>query len=109
MLSPFERAAHGPRSRNLPRRRRSAARPRAARLRLEPMEDRLLLSFAGAGSPPAAPGESTFAPNYRLFRPSNGIGPYSTAGPTGLAPTQVRHAYGFDQIAFPTSLSGGYN
>jgi hypothetical protein len=37
-------------------------------------------------------------PLYSFANDSGVIGPLATAGPTGLTPTQVRHAYGFDQI-----------
>jgi subtilase family serine protease len=38
-------------------------------------------------------------PEYVLL-PLGGAGHYSTSGPTGTTPTQIRHAYGFDQISF---------
>jgi hypothetical protein len=43
---------------------------------------------------------TTFTPGYLLARRSGAAQPMSTAGPTGYTPAQVRHAYGFDQIAF---------
>jgi hypothetical protein len=43
-------------------------------------------------------------PDYVLLDPSGpGATPLATAGPVGTTPTQIRHAYGFDQISF----SGG--
>src|SRR5437868_7398542 len=30
----------------------------------------------------------------------NGAAPFSSAGPMGYTPSQVRHAYGFDQISY---------
>src|SRR5690349_1179489 len=68
-------------------------RKRAVRLplRLEVLEERTLLS-----------GIAT--PDYIIFHGSNGGGgvatPYGSPGPTGLMPSQIRHAYGFDQISY---------
>src|SRR5436305_13145702 len=93
----IRRAHRSPNRKNVPgsaSRRRAKSCSRAARLRVEPMEDRLLLS-SGAGL--------TFAPSHLLYRPDNGSGPMATPGHTGLTPTQIRHAYGFDQISFLTS------
>src|SRR5207302_3738915 len=62
------------------------------RLDLELLETRDLLS-------------ATAVPTYVLI-PHGGGGaasPSGTSGPTGYTPSQVRHAYGFDQITF----SGG--
>ena len=33
--------------------------------------------------------------------------PFGSPGPTGLTPTQVRHAYGFDQITFANGTIAG--
>lgn len=41
----------------------------------------------------------TMHPAHLMSGPS-GIQPLATAGPTGMTPTQIRHAYGFDQISF---------
>jgi len=35
-----------------------------------------------------------------VFSPGGSGGPFQTPGPTGYTPTQIRHAYGFDQISF---------
>src|SRR4029077_260635 len=48
---------------------------------------------------------SAFAiPDYVIFHGSNGGGgvatPYGRPGPTGVMPSQIRHAYGFDQISY---------
>jgi subtilase family serine protease len=42
-------------------------------------------------------------PGYRPVLGPDGVTPLATPGPTGMTPTQIRHAYGFDQISF----SGG--
>jgi hypothetical protein len=77
------------------RRRHRLAAPLRARklaLRLELLEDRTLLSgFA----------QSLANPGYIIYHPSGSAGPLGTSGPTGTTPTQIRHAYGFDQISFP--------
>ena len=43
-----------------------------------------------------------FEPQYILFNPTDSsiTTPAMTAGPTGMTPAQVRHAYGIDQITF---------
>jgi hypothetical protein len=63
----------------------------AAKPGLEALEERTLLSVFGA------------QPQLVRFSPDGGATPYSTSGPTGTTPAQIRHAYGFDQIFF----SGG--
>ena len=42
---------------------------------------------------------AVMSPTYTLFRVS-GVLPLSTSGPTGTSPSQIRHAYGIDQITF---------
>jgi hypothetical protein len=42
---------------------------------------------------------SGFHPFY-VLRPHGGARHFSTAGPTGTTPAQIRHAYGFDRISF---------
>jgi len=49
---------------------------------------------------------SGFLPNIVLL-PHDGANPLSTAGPTGTTPAQIRHAYGFDQIAFANGAIPG--
>ncbi|MEI8194744.1 MAG: LEPR-XLL domain-containing protein, partial [Phycisphaerae bacterium] len=66
----------------------------------EALEPRLLLSstptIAAALADPAL---TAFLPTYRVIgKPS--AQPYGSSGPVGLTPTQIRHAYGFDQITF---------
>jgi hypothetical protein len=61
-------------------------RPRRLPLRLESLEDRTLLS-----------GFASF--DHVLYHPGGGgITPFRGPGPSGLTPSQIRHAYGFDQI-----------
>jgi hypothetical protein len=43
----------------------------------------------------------------RLSGGPNGPAPFSSAGPRGFTPAQVRHAYGFDQISFNGSPGDG--
>jgi hypothetical protein len=43
---------------------------------------------------------ASFRPGYLLARVHGRAAPFSTAGPTGYTPAQVRHAYGFDQVWF---------
>src|SRR5437868_1481472 len=44
---------------------------------------------------------SGFQPQYVLLPQSkDGVTTFATAGPTGMTPTQIRQAYGFDQISF---------
>src|SRR4051794_5796497 len=63
-----------------------AARVVRERLTVELLEVRNLLSGA--------------QPAYVLLPHGGETTPFGTTGPTGLTPTQIRHAYGFDQIAF---------
>ncbi len=46
-------------------------------------------------------------PQYVLVPHAGGVQPLYTTGPTGLTPTQVRHAYGFDQISFSNGTVAG--
>jgi hypothetical protein len=62
-------------------------RPAAPKPALESLESRDLLSgFA--------------YPNYILLNGDRGAQPLGSPGPTGISPSRVRHAYGFDQIFF---------
>jgi hypothetical protein len=63
--------------------------PRATRLALEQLEDRRLLS----GSVLATPGAL-------VYHRGDGTAPLGSTGPVGYQPAQIRHAYGFDRIAF---------
>ncbi len=64
---------------------------RCRRLRFEPLEIRSLLSVSALGEA---------VPYYVAPTNGNGVVPLSTAAPTGYSPSQIRHAYGFDQITF---------
>ncbi|HEV3115484.1 MAG TPA: S53 family peptidase [Gemmataceae bacterium] len=49
---------------------------------------------------------ATAHPTYVLL-PENGVvAPLAASGPTGTTPTQIRHAYGFDQISFSNGKAG---
>lgn len=61
-------------------------------LRLEPLEDRQLLSL----TVPAG----YAIPDYKVLLSSNGVTALATAAPTGYTPAQLRLAYGFDKISF---------
>src|SRR5262249_15216951 len=43
---------------------------------------------------------SGFQTTYVLLPQGGGASPHGSPGPTGTTPTQIRHAYGFDQINF---------
>src|SRR5437868_3733325 len=61
---------------------------------LEHLESRELLSVA--------------VPTYVLLgRPGEGAMPFSSPGPSGISPAQIRHAYGFDQITFNNGTVAG--
>src|SRR5205823_3556223 len=74
---------------------RSARRPllpvhhRKPHLQLEFLEERTLLS-----------GLDMLHPTYVIQHPAGQAAPLDTSGPTGYTPTQIRRAYGFDQISF---------
>ncbi|HWY85433.1 MAG TPA: hypothetical protein VNX28_01845, partial [Gemmataceae bacterium] len=71
---------------------------RTCKLCLEQLESRELLSAVAA---PFA------VPTYKV-KTNGGIGaPLSSAGPNGYTPTQIRHAYGFDQIKFASGTIAG--
>jgi hypothetical protein len=55
-------------------------------LRLEHLESRDVPSFVH--------------PTYILLPRGGGVHHFGSPGPTGTTPTQIRHAYGFDQISF---------
>jgi autotransporter-associated beta strand protein len=70
---------------------RPAARSRKRRLAVEWLEPRRVLT----AGPTAG-----FHPTYFIEPTGNGAAPFASSTPSGLTPTQIRHAYGFDQIAF---------
>jgi hypothetical protein len=59
---------------------------RQPRLSLEALESRDLLSG--------------FNPEHILLPTNGGATPFGSPGPTGTTPTQIRHAYGFDQVSY---------
>jgi hypothetical protein len=66
---------------------------------LECLESRDLLNATAA------------APLYVLYQPQAGVAPMSSSGPSGMAPSQIEQAYGFNQISFtnngtPVSANG---
>src|SRR6266436_36302 len=53
---------------------------------------------------------SGFHPDYVLLPEGAGgagAAPFSSPGPTGTTPAQIRHAYGFDQITFNNGTVAG--
>ena len=50
---------------------------------------------------------ATFEPTYVRINPNGGFNPLGSPGPTGYTPSQVRHAYGFDQINFAGGTVAG--
>ena len=44
-------------------------------------------------------------PELKLFS-QGGLSPLDTASPTGLTPSIIRHAYGFDQVVFSSGVVG---
>jgi hypothetical protein len=83
MPFPWWSASPQRKSKKTARTRRPAREGREPRLEL--LESRDLLSGA--------------TPDYVLL-PAAGAAPFGTSGPTGYTPSQIRHAYGFDQITF---------
>ncbi len=68
------------------------------RLQVESLEARVLLSVSpnAVASPSDLP---EAAPTYERYV-SLGVSPAGTAGPMGMTASQIRHAYGIDQISF---------
>lgn len=79
----------------LNRRGSTPARPSSRKLRLELLETRELLTAS-------VPGFAT--PYIMPYRGVNGVAAVS-ASPTGYAPAQIRHAYGFDALKLPGGLA----
>ncbi len=74
--------------------RKSKRMPRPInRFLLEGLEDRRLLSVG-------SPMEDEALPTYRLAPHNDGIMPAGSAGPSGISPAGMRHAYGVDAINF---------
>jgi hypothetical protein len=70
----------------------------AASLAIEQLETRLLLSTVGDPSSAAANVVVAY-PTYRLYQRA-GVTPSGSSGPVGYTPSQLRQAYGFNQISF---------
>jgi hypothetical protein len=49
----------------------------------------------------------TAYPTYVLLNQSGGVNPHLGFGPTGTTPSQILHAYGFDQIKFNNGTVAG--
>ena len=78
-----------------PRRYDRTPKPSGGRTaRIEPLETRDLLSISVPG---------LAVPFHVAYSAQDHAAPMVTAAPTGYSPAQIRHAYGFDKIAF----SGG--
>jgi hypothetical protein len=59
---------------------------------VEQLEDRCLMSAS---------------PGYVVYHPDGGASPAASAGPVGLTPAQITHAYGIDQIRFDNGAIQG--
>ena len=95
----FQPAAYAKSRGRSSRRAGSCGRAVSSRvLRVESLESRSLLSV----------GLSSLAhPDLIALGADHGAAPLSTAGPTGYTPAQIRHAYGFDKIAFANGAIAG--
>jgi autotransporter-associated beta strand protein len=72
-------------------------RPSRARLSLEALEDRLTLSAA----------QPVAVPQYLLTHGGHDGGPQNSSSPVGLLPSQIRQAYGMNQLAFGNVAGDG--
>jgi hypothetical protein len=70
----------------------------ARTLRIEPLENRNLLSLTIGGHA---------VPDYVAYAAPGAVAPLATAGPTGYSPAQLRQAYGFDKITFNNGTVAG--
>ncbi|HEY4309282.1 MAG TPA: proprotein convertase P-domain-containing protein [Pirellulales bacterium] len=74
---------------------------------VEALEVRWLLAIDLSTTPlPAYVASGLYFPNVEIDRSDNTSQPNGSAGPTGLAPAQVAHAYGYDQILFSGGIVG---
>lgn len=80
------------------RRRRRLTGTRRRPVAFERLEPRELLSGQSLAG---------FHPTLQLHRNSDGSVPFQTSAPVGLTPTQIRHAYGFDQIVIGSVQGDG--
>src|SRR3954447_25451081 len=77
--------------------------PRRFALACEPLEDRQLLSTVQVTFPIVAGGL-----NPAIVKPNAPVSPLaSTSAPAGLSPSQLRQAYGVNQIAFGAVAGNG--
>ena len=74
--------------------RHHPVKPGRSLLRVEPLESRDV---------PTA----VFTPDYVVLTPTNSATPFGTTGPTGYTPTEIRDAYGFNQISFNGTAGTG--
>jgi subtilase family serine protease len=70
-------------------------KPPSARLSVEHLEDRMLMSHS-----------SLLLPGYKVCHPAGNTAPLASSGPVGFTPAQIRHAYGFDQFQFAEGVLG---
>jgi autotransporter-associated beta strand protein len=64
---------------------------------LELLEDRTVPSTVGLG---AASDPLVFHPDFKLIHRAGSMQPLQSSSPVGLVPSQIRHAYGIDQVVF---------
>ncbi len=50
---------------------------------------------------------SEFHPTYTLYSPMGNLSPFTTAGPQGYTPSEIRAAYGLNQVSFGGVTGGG--
>ncbi len=80
---------------------RSASERHPLRLEVEELEDRCVPTAT-----PLTAATALMKPTYQLFDPTTGaVLTSQLLIPAGLAPAQVRNAYGFNKIAFPGSVA----
>ncbi len=75
-------------------RRRADQTARRSLLRVEILEGR------------DVPSAVQFHPTYTRYQPPGTVSPMGFSSPVGLTPAQVRHAYGFDTVAFAGGIAG---
>ena len=56
--------------------------------------------------PPQPVAGDVFEPTAIVYRAAGDAGPLSSPSPVGFKPTQISHAYGFDQISFNGGITG---
>ncbi len=73
--------------------------------RIEALEDRCLLTASTLSAAAGALSNHLLASELQL-KTLDGAKPLASASPVGLTPSQIRHAYGFDQILFDGGIVG---